>query len=144
MGTTADLTRAMHHLGRALLLRCPNCGGGGLWTGYFRMKEHCPRCGLHLERGEPGYVVGAATFNIIVAELVFMGLFVGTVIVTWPTPPWGLLQFGGLALMVLLPIVFYPFSKTTFLAFDLIFRPRGYERDEAAEASIARAPSGSD
>jgi hypothetical protein len=25
--------------------------------------------------------------------------------------------------MILAPIVFYPFSKTVFLAFDLIFRP---------------------
>jgi hypothetical protein len=31
-----------------------------------------------------------------------------------------------------MPIVFYPFSKTTFLAFDLVFRPRGHEDDEVA------------
>jgi uncharacterized protein (DUF983 family) len=108
------------------------------------MRARCPGCGLHLERGEPGYVVGAATFNIIAAELVFMGLFIGTVLVTWPAPPWRLLQLGGLALMVLLPIAFYPFSKTTFLAFDLIFRPRGYETGEAVEATGAPAAPGSD
>jgi hypothetical protein len=44
-------------------------------------------------------------------------------VVTWPDPPWALLQYGGIALMVLVPFLFYPFSKTLFLAFDLIFRP---------------------
>jgi hypothetical protein len=29
-----------------------------------------------------------------------------------------------------MPVLFYPFSKTTFLAFDLIFRPRGYEAQD--------------
>jgi len=126
----ADLGRALRYMGRALLLRCPNCGGRGLWPSYFRIREHCPSCGLHLERGEPGYIVGAATFNIIVAELTFMALFIGVLVATWPSPPWRLLQWGGLALMVLMPVLFYPFSKTTFLAFDLIFRPRGYEAQD--------------
>jgi uncharacterized protein (DUF983 family) len=129
-----DVGRALLMLGRALILRCPNCGGRGLRSSYFRLRERCPTCGIHLERGEPGYIVGAATFNIIVAELSFMALFLGVLFATWPSPPWALLQWGGLAMMVVMPIAFYPFSKTTFLAFDLIFRPRGYEESEAAGA----------
>jgi hypothetical protein len=39
------------------------------------MRESCPRCGLHLERGEQGYIVGAQMFNIIAAELLFAALF---------------------------------------------------------------------
>ena len=35
----------------------------------------------------------------------------------------GLLLYGGAVLMVIAPFLFYPFSKTLFLAFDLIFRP---------------------
>jgi hypothetical protein len=50
-------------------------------------------------------------------------LFLGIVLLTWPSPPWGLLQYGGIALMILAPIIFFPFSKTLFLAFDLLFRP---------------------
>jgi hypothetical protein len=34
-----------------------------------------------------------------------------------------MLLYGGVALMVILPVLFYPLSKTLFLAFDLIFRP---------------------
>ena len=41
----------------------------------------------------------------------------------WPTPPWDELLYGGVAIMIAAPFMFYPFSKTLFLAFDLIFRP---------------------
>jgi hypothetical protein len=30
---------------------------------------------------------------------------------------------GGITLMIIAPFVFFPFSKTLFLAFDLVFRP---------------------
>jgi hypothetical protein len=92
------------------------------------MVEECPRCGLSLERREHGYVVGAYMFNIIAAELIFAALFIGIMVALWPDPPWGLLSWGGAALMIILPIVFYPFSKTLFLAFDLVFRPDLGER----------------
>jgi hypothetical protein len=62
-------------------------------------------------------------FNIIASELIFAILFLGVLIGSWPTPPWTLLQYGGIGLMLLAPVLFYPFSKTLFLAFDLLFRP---------------------
>lgn len=62
-------------------------------------------------------------FNIVAAELVFAVMFVGIVIATWPSPPWTVLQVGGIILMLIAPFVFFPFSKTLFLAFDLLFRP---------------------
>lgn len=62
-------------------------------------------------------------FNLIAAELVFVAGMVGILVATWPEPPWELLTWGGAALMVLLPVAFYPFAKTLFLAFDLVFRP---------------------
>lgn len=90
------------------------------------MKPHCPVCGLKFERGEEGYQVGSYMFNIVASELVFALVFVGIVILTWPSPPWTLLEYGGIALMIIAPFVFYPFSKTLFLAFDLIFRPAAH------------------
>jgi uncharacterized protein (DUF983 family) len=92
------------------------------------MRPYCPACGLPLERGDQGYQVGSYMFNIIAAELIFVLVFLGTVLVTWPSPPWHLLQYGGIILMILAPILFFPFSKTLFLAFDLLFRPA--TRDE--------------
>jgi uncharacterized protein (DUF983 family) len=108
---------------RAVRLRCPNCGGKGIFTSWFRMRPRCPTCGLRLERGEQGYVVGSYMFNIVASELVWAAIFVGILFATWPSPPWTLLEIGGGVLMVALPFLFYPFSKTLFLAFDLLFNP---------------------
>jgi uncharacterized protein (DUF983 family) len=108
---------------RAVRLRCPNCGGGPLFESWLRPRRQCPACGLPLERGEEGYQVGSYMFNIIAAELIFAAVFLAIVVATWPTPPWPALQVGGIILMIAAPFAFFPFSKTLFLAFDLLFRP---------------------
>jgi Protein of unknown function (DUF983) len=92
------------------------------------MRPYCPVCGLPLEHGEQGYQVGSYMSNIIASELIFLLAFLGVVLPTWPSPPWKLLQYGGIAVMILAPVLFFPFSKTLFLAFDLLFRPA--TRDE--------------
>ena len=117
------LHRIVSLTARALRLRCPNCGGGPLFTGWFRMRDRCPACGLRLERGEQGYVVGAYMFNIVAAELLFAAVAASVVAATWPSPPWTALQWGGAGLMIAAPLACYPFSKTLFLAFDCMFRP---------------------
>jgi uncharacterized protein (DUF983 family) len=109
--------------GRALRLRCPNCGKGRIFSSWLRMRTRCPVCGLELERGEEGYQVGSYMFNIVAAELAFAGVFLAIMAATGPTPPWKLLEYGGIVMMVIAPILFFPFSKTLFLAFDLVFRP---------------------
>ena len=117
------LRRIIRLLWRAMRLRCPNCCGGPLFRSWLHMHSQCPACGLRLERGEDGYQVGSYMFNIIAAELLFLAVFLGALVLTWPAPPWALLQYGGLALMVIAPFLFFPFSKTLSLAFDLLFRP---------------------
>lgn len=110
-------------LARAIRLRCPNCGGKPLFDSWLRMRERCPACGLRTERGEDGYVVGGYMFNIMAAELLWAGLLLAVIWATWPTPPWQVLLYAGGGLMIALPFLCYPFSKTLFLAFDLWFRP---------------------
>ena len=109
-------------LGRALLLRCPNCGRGGLFYGFFRMSVRCPNCGILLERGEPDYFIGAYTLNLIAVETLLAFAFLVVVWATWPNPPWNGLQYGGVALSIAGAVVCYPFAKTTWLAIDLLFR----------------------
>ncbi len=120
---TPGAFRVLRLIGRALRLPCPNCGRGKVFPSWFRMRAQCPACGLRLERGEEGYQVGSYMFNIVAAELVFAAMFVGAVVLTWPSPPWTLLKYGGMGLMAVAPFVFFPFSKTLFPAFDLVFRP---------------------
>ena len=117
------LSRAVRLFGRALRLHCPNCGGGGIFASYFRLHTRCPTCGLQLERGESDYFLGAYLFNLIAVELLFAGALAITVIATWPSPPWRLLEYGGAALMALGAVACYPLAKTTWLAFDLMLRP---------------------
>jgi len=44
-------------------------------------------------------------------------------IVTWPSPPWDAIQYGGAVVLTIGVIGAYPFAKTLWLAIDLVFRP---------------------
>ena len=108
---------------RAMLRRCPNCGGRGIFAGYTTLRERCPQCGLRLQRGESDYFIGAYLLNLVAVELLFAGVLGAIVIATYPRTPWVLIQWGGLGLMLAGAVLCYPFAKALWLAADLIFRP---------------------
>ena len=110
-------------LGRAIRRRCPVCGGGDLFRHWLHMKPSCPTCGLNFVRGEDGYTLGAYWFNLAAAEGVTTASMLTTVISTWPEVPWNVLRFTGPIEALVMPFVFFPFSRTLFLAFDLCIRP---------------------
>ncbi len=83
------------------------------------MVERCPRCGLAFDRSD-GFWLGAMAVNLGVTEAVFGVFVVLGLVATWPNVPWIPLTVAGVLLNALVPILFYPFSKTIFLAFDLI------------------------
>lgn len=109
-------------IARGLLRRCAVCGGGHLFRRWFHLVERCPRCDLRFERIE-GHWTGDLGINTIVSfGSLLLALVVGF-LVTWPDVP-GLALFGvALAIAVLVPLAFYPFSKTIWLALDLLMRP---------------------
>lgn len=104
---------------------------------WSRLVPNCPVCGLGLERGEDGYWLGAYFFNLVAVETAFTIWVVGFLIWTWPSPPWELFQVTTLVLMLLVPIGFFPLSKTLFLAFDLLVRPPT-EEDFIVPHEVAR------
>ncbi|MFN8651801.1 MAG: DUF983 domain-containing protein [Gemmatimonadales bacterium] len=108
---------------RALQRRCPVCGEGPLFRGWFTMKDHCPGCGIRTRRGEDGYTLGALWFNLFLAESITTTIFVTTLVRTWPNPPWDWLQIAGPVEAIVIPLLVWPFARTLFLAFDLCFRP---------------------
>lgn len=117
------MRRALRHVFRALRLRCPNCGGGPLFTRWVRMERACPRCHLVLDRGEPDYFIGGYIVNFVTAEFaIVLGALVA-VLAYWPDVPWNAIKWTLLVLMVPLPVLTYPFAKTLWLAIDLVFRP---------------------
>jgi hypothetical protein len=82
------------------------------------MVDRCPRCGLAFVRGD-GFWLGAMAINLGVTEAIFGVFLVLTMWATWPDVPWLWLTIAGLLLNLSVPILFFPFSKTLFLAFDL-------------------------
>jgi len=103
--------------------RCPRCGSGHLFQRYFTMVEDCPRCGLHFER-ESGYWVGALAVNIAIVMAIFVAAFVVILVLTVPDVPVATSLAILVPIMVLGPIVFYPFSKTLWMAVDYGFLQR--------------------
>ena len=126
-------------LWRAMTLRCPHCGGRRILTNWFHLKDRCPRCGLHLHREETDYFLGAYMVALFIMEGFFAAGFVIVLVITWPSPPWDAIQYGGALLLVLGILAAYPFANTLWLAIDLIFRPvsstelRWYEGDSAVQ-----------
>ncbi|MEW5916424.1 MAG: DUF983 domain-containing protein [Gemmatimonadota bacterium] len=89
---------------------------------WFKFKERCAVCGLAFERGEKeDFWLGAYAINLVVGET---SALIGTLIYmyfTWPDTPYAVAI--GISLAVLMPVLFFPFSRTLWLAWDLSFRP---------------------
>ena len=105
-------------LGRGLLKRCPRCGQRRLFRSWFTLVERCPGCGLRFER-EEGYWVGALIVNIAVTSLAFLVVLVGGMVAFWPDVPWVGLTVAAVVVNVVVPVVFYPFSKTIWMGLDV-------------------------
>lgn len=119
---------------RALRRRCPRCEAPA-FTSLFSMKEDCDSCGLRFER-EPGYWVGAVIINTVVIFATFLLVFGGSVVITWPDVPWPTVLIVTLAVNVVVPILFYPMSKTVWLALELSWHPLEPEEIAAAAERI--------
>jgi len=122
--------RVIRMVGRAVILRCPNCGGRPVLRDWFHLRERCPICGIALERGEENdYYIGGMLLNITLCFVIFAVGFWGVLIVTYPRVPWDALQYGLVAAMIILPILLYPISRVVWLAVDMAVRPRS-EKDK--------------
>lgn len=119
---------------RGAIRRCPRCGGGGLFKGWFRMVERCPRCGIRFER-EEGFFLGAYVINygigsaIVAISLVVFAVARNADADASPIP----YLAAGLAGAALVPVLLYPFSRTIWSAIDLFMRP--LEPAEITEAA---------
>ncbi len=89
---TTGSARRRTLLKRGLLLQCPYCGQGGIIKYPFWIKDCCPKCGYRFAP-ESGYFVGGYALNLVGAEII------------------------GAA--ILLPILFFPWSRTLWMALDL-------------------------
>jgi uncharacterized protein (DUF983 family) len=101
-------------IGRGLKLRCPRCGEGRLFQGFFSMLDACSSCGLDFRR-ESGYYVGAMYINYGVTAAV--ELSVGIPLagrVPLSTLTWPLAVFA-----LVFPLWFFRYSRSLWLGIDL-------------------------
>ncbi len=138
-GTTdrAGEPGVLRSMARGAARRCPRCGSGGLFEGWFAIRRSCPRCSLRLEREEGGFL-GAMTLNYMVTAGAWLALLVVWLVVDLPDVNVAGLMVASLALVTLVPLLFWRSSKTLWSALDyLVYRssPEYRPRDAAERAS---------
>jgi len=112
-------------LGRALMRRCPLCGGRGIFSGWLHMRDRCPTCSYRFER-EEGFFLGSYAINLGITEalLLLLGILPCIVILASnPDAGLGPVIVGGAFAALAAPIAFYPLSRTIWVAIDLMLRP---------------------
>lgn len=130
-------------LRRSLRLRCVHCGHGTVFDGW-KTRESCPRCGLAFARVD-GFWLGAMIVNTAVTLFVFLAVFVGGMLLTWPTVPWTGLAVATIAVNVVVPVAFYRWSRTIWMALEARVHPIEPEESAAArnrrDAEVGRSPA---
>jgi uncharacterized protein (DUF983 family) len=104
---------------RGLGRRCPRCGQGKLFRRWLSFPKTCPRCGLQFER-EEGAFLGSLTINYGVTGIVFFALLVGWMIVTHGNVRWIPLVLASVAVVIVVPVLFYPFAKMLWAGLDYL------------------------
>jgi uncharacterized protein (DUF983 family) len=110
-------------LWRGMTKRCARCGSGRLFRRYFTIVTDCPRCGLHFER-ESGYWAGALAINFVCTGGLVVVLLVALLLATLPDVNALLLLGVLLPVAIIGPMVWYPHSKTLWVAIDRAFLQR--------------------
>jgi uncharacterized protein (DUF983 family) len=112
--------RLFSMLAGAIRLKCPRCGKGSLYAKPFRMRTHCPSCGLKLER-EQGYFVGAIYINYAATIAIAVpGFFILDIFVRLPIEQ----QLAiWVPFAVIFPVIFFHHSRALWLVLDHLFNP---------------------
>jgi uncharacterized protein (DUF983 family) len=111
---------ALLMLKRGLRQRCPVCGKGKIFAGFFKTYERCPVCNFAYER-EPGYYTGAMAVNLVISELLIA--IIAVPLAASRAVPLIYLIILGCTLPILLPILFYRPTKSLWMSFDLFLHP---------------------
>lgn len=110
---------------RALTLRCPRCGARGVLAGWFKLKDSCPACALAMRRApDSDEWFGGYFMNLIASETLMLVVVVGYVLVTWPVVPWTTVELLGVTMVVVSPVISYPFAKLLWVAIEFVFADR--------------------
>ena len=117
--------RPLRPIGRALVRRCPRCGGRGIFRNYLQLRDRCPSCEYEFA-AEEGFFLGVWVLNFAVSEgLLFLTLVAYIFVMAASGGDVPLLPVFAIGLTVALgaPLVFYPFAAATWAAIELIMDP---------------------
>ena len=112
---------------RAIRLRCPRCGQGKLFLGWFQMHAACSSCRLKYERA-PGYFLGSAYINYgataIAVTVGYLMLHVGVRLSNRELAA----PLAGFCM--LFPLFFFRYARSLWLAMDYFLDPNGFPSDK--------------
>ena len=107
-----------------LFRRCAWCGGrSAFFVGWFKKDTNCRTCGLNWRRDDVGYELGAAATAAIICMGPLVFILGGVMAITWPEIDIVPLLTIFLPAAIIVPIVLYPSSYTTWQAVDILMRP---------------------
>lgn len=120
--------------GRAAVLKCPLCGSRRTlirrWVGRH---ERCRTCGIKWNR-EQGFELGSVGLNFLFTFVVIAVGMIAAFIATAPDFPVVALTLGFMGGAIVLPLLFFPFTNTLWLAVDLLsHKPDAAELADAAQ-----------
>ena len=116
--------RIVKLVGRALRVKCPNCGKGPVLNrSKFDVLPRCPCCNFRYMRSDDHYFSAPMFFNLMIMEAIFAGCFALYLILKWPNINWDMITYTAAIGMLLLGIIMQPLGKVFWLTFDVLIRP---------------------
>jgi uncharacterized protein (DUF983 family) len=131
--TDAPAGQSLHTLlWRALRLRCPVCGEGKLFRGWFRMYDRCSDCQFRFERS-PGYWLGSIFVNYGLTALIVTATYFA-LFFTEALPEVWIVRLL-LAFCILFPLWFFRYARSIWISIDLYFDPEPVASKDPAKPS---------
>jgi uncharacterized protein (DUF983 family) len=106
-------------LWRGFRRRCPRCGERDTFGSWFSMRTACPRCRWRFQKEEGGYL-GAMTLNYGAGVAAWIVVLVVGLILTVPDVPVVPMLVASVAVLVLVPLWFFPRSKMLWAAIEYL------------------------
>lgn len=100
--------------------RCPHCLQGEIFSGFWRMHETCPVCGVTFER-ETGYFMNAIFFGYLLGFLAVLPVSIALYLLSAPAS-WFLV--GISATLVLLSPLIFRYARVLWMHLDEVLDPR--------------------
>jgi uncharacterized protein (DUF983 family) len=104
---------------RGFRKRCPRCGERDTFVSWFQPRKACPRCDLRFAKEEGGFL-GAMTLNYVASIGLWLVVLVVGIVFTVPDVPVVPLLVLSAAVLIGVPLLFYPRSKMIWAAVEFL------------------------